>query len=104
MPLAPIFFSINSALSLQVANPHIFIALLICIRHCSKCEDYKYGQNSLRFKTFLCKRQGVRKIADVHSSHEMARTENTIRKDTQTSSGGAKEEKTEHYNSCLGKP
>lgn len=27
-----------------------------------------------------------------------------IRKDTQTSSGGAKEEKTEHYNSFMGKP
>lgn len=80
MSLAPVFFSINNVLSLQVANPHIFIALLICIRHCSKCEDYKCEQNSLRFKTFLCKRQEVRKIADVHSSHEMVRKDNTIYK------------------------
>ena len=104
MPLAPIFFSINSALSLQFANPRMFIALLRCIRHCSKCEDSRYEQNSLCFKTFLCKRQEVRKIGDVHSSPAMARTENTERKDTQTSSGGAKEEKTEHYNRFLGKP
>lgn len=104
MPLAPIFFSINSALSLQFANPHMFIALLRCIRHCSKCEDSRYEQNSLCFKTFLFKRREVRKIGDMHSSHAMACTANTIRKDTQTSSGGAKEQKIEHYNSFLGKP
>lgn len=38
----------------------------------------------------------------MYSNHEIAQTGNTVRKDIQTSSGQAKEDKTEHYNSYLG--